>query len=134
MTESGKDNDSQMKALILCCAGPDSQDISIHLEDVGTTYKSAMDTLNNHFEPQKNVIFKRSIFRQAIQGQRRPSIIFVARLHKLPSTCKFSNQNTKIRDLLSNRLRCHIAKTQSYTKKFVEKAQAMEVAKKQSII
>ena len=41
LTASGVDNDSQMQALLLHGAGPDAQDIFMHLEDVGTTYKAA---------------------------------------------------------------------------------------------
>ena len=35
--------------LLLYCARPDVQDIFMHLQDIGTTYKAAMDALNNHF-------------------------------------------------------------------------------------
>ena len=76
MTASGTDNDSQMRALLLHFAGPDVQDIFMHLEDVGTIYKAAMDALNNHFEPKKNVVFERYVFRQAIQGTNEPSLDF----------------------------------------------------------
>ena len=48
-TASGTDNDSQMQALLLHCARPDVQDIFMHLQDIGTTCKAAMDVLNNHF-------------------------------------------------------------------------------------
>ena len=65
-----------------------------HLEDVGTTYKAAMDALNNHFEPKKNVVFGRHVFRQAIQGTNEMSLNFVRRLCKLASTCEFANPNT----------------------------------------
>ena len=71
LTASGTDNDSQMRALLLHCAGPDVQDIFMHLQDVGTTYKTAMDALNNHFEPKKNVVFERYVFRQAMQRDER---------------------------------------------------------------
>ena len=50
LTASGIDNDSQMRTLLLHCAGPDVQDIFIHVEDAGTTYNAAMDALNNHLE------------------------------------------------------------------------------------
>ena len=68
LTASGTGNDSQMGALLLHCAGPDVQNIFMHLEDVVTTCKAAMDALTNHFEPKKNVVFERHVFRQAIQG------------------------------------------------------------------
>ena len=48
-TASGTENDSQMQALLLHCARPNVQDIFMHLQDIGTTYKAAMDVLNNHF-------------------------------------------------------------------------------------
>ena len=35
LTASGADNDSQMRALLLHFAGPDVQDIFMHLQDVG---------------------------------------------------------------------------------------------------
>ena len=35
--------------LLLYCARPDVQDIFMHLQDIDTTYKAAMDALNNHF-------------------------------------------------------------------------------------
>ena len=44
----------------------------MHLEDTGTTYKAAMDTLDNHFEPKKNFMFERHVFCQSIQGTNRP--------------------------------------------------------------
>ena len=49
-----------------------AQDIFMHLEDTGTTYKAAMDTLDNHFEPKKNFMFERHVFCQPIQGTNRP--------------------------------------------------------------
>ena len=61
LTASGTDNDSQMRALLLHCAGTDVQDIFMHLQDVGATYKTAMDALYNHFEPKKNVVFERYV-------------------------------------------------------------------------
>ena len=89
-----------MRALLLHCAGTDVQDIFMHLQDVGTTYKAAMGALNNHFEPKKNVVFERHVFRQAMQGTNESSLTFVTRLCKLASTCEFANPNKEIRDQL----------------------------------
>ena len=36
----------------------------MHLEDAGTTYKAAMDALNQHFYPKKGVAFDRQVFCQ----------------------------------------------------------------------
>ena len=56
LSASVTDDDSQMKALLRHCVGPDTQDILIHL-DADATYKAAVDAFNNHFEPKKNVAF-----------------------------------------------------------------------------
>ena len=95
-----------MRALLLHCAGPDVQDIFMHLQDVGTTYKAAMGALNNHFEPKKNVVFERHVFPQAMQGTNESSLTFVTRICKLASTCKFAIRTTKsaISSLISVRL------------------------------
>ena len=91
LTASGIDNDSQMRVLLLNCAGPDVQDIFIRLEDAGLIYKAAMDALNNHFELKKNVVFERHVCCQAIQGPIEPSMNFVKRLRKLAFTCEFAD-------------------------------------------
>ena len=51
LTASGTDNDSQMRASLLHCAGPDVQDNFYAFRRRGTTCKAAIDALNNHFEP-----------------------------------------------------------------------------------
>ena len=107
LTASGTGNDSQMRALLPHCAGPDVQNIFMHLEDVGTTYKAAMDALTNHFEPKKNVVFERHVFRQAIQGAIDSSLNFVTRLRKLASTCEFANPNSEIRDQFIDKCSCN---------------------------
>ena len=140
LTASGTDNDSQMRALLFHCAGPDVQDIFMHLEDVGTTHKAAMDALNNHLEPKKNVVFERHVFRLAVEGTNEPSLNFVTRLRTLASTCEFADPNTEIRDQFidncsSNCLRRRLLQEPNLTlEKVVEKAQAMELVEKQLIV
>ena len=108
--------------------------------NVGATYKSAMDALNNHFEPKKNVAFERHVFRQAIQGTNKPSINFVTRLRKLASTCEFADENSEIRDqfidnCFSNLLRRLLLLEPNLTlEQVIGKAQAMELVEKQLII
>ena len=70
----------------------------MHLQDVGATYKAALDALNNHFEPKKNVVFKEHVFYQAMQGTNEWLLNFVTRLRKLVSTSEFANPNSEIRD------------------------------------
>ena len=139
LTASGTNNDSRMRALLLHRAGPDVQNIFMHLQDVGTIYKAAMDALNNHFEPKKNVVFERHVFRQAMPGTNESSLTFVASLRKLASTYEFANPNKDIRDQFidkrsSNRLRRRLLQEPNLTlENVVEKAQAMELVKMQSI-
>ena len=57
LSASGAGDYSQMRALLLHFAGLDVQDIFMHLEDADMTYMTAMDALNNHFEPKKSVVF-----------------------------------------------------------------------------
>ena len=98
LTASGTDNDSQMQAFLLHCVGPDVQDIFMHLQDVGTTYKAAIDAVNNHFEPKKNVVFERQVFRQAMLGTNESSLTFVTRLCKLASQvwiCQSKQRNPR---------------------------------------
>ena len=64
----------------------------------------------NHFEPEKNVVFERHVFRQAMQVTNESLLTFVTRLCKLAPTCEFSNPNSEIHDQFidkcsSNRLR-----------------------------
>ena len=58
LAASGMDADSQRQALLLHCAGTDVQDFFTHLQDVGTTYKAAMDALNNQFKPEECCILE----------------------------------------------------------------------------
>ena len=98
------------------------------------TYKAAMDALNNHFEPKKNVVFERYVFRQAMQGTNKSSLTLVTRLLKLASTCEFANPNSEIRNQFidkcsSNRIRRRLLQKPNLTlENIVEKPQAMELA------
>ena len=92
------------------------------------TYKAAMDALNNHFEPKKNVVFEKHVFRHAMQGTNKSSLTLVTRLLKLASTCEFANPNSKIRNQFidkcsSNRLRRRLLQKPNLTlENVVEKA------------
>ena len=94
-----------------------------------------MDALHNHFEPKKNVVFERHVFRQAMQGTNESSLSFVTKLRKIASTCEFVNPNSRMCDqfidkCLSNRLRrCSLQEPNLTLENVVGKAQAMELAK-----
>ena len=87
----------------------------------------------------KVVVFERHFFRQAIQETNKPSLNFVTRFCTLDSTCEFSDPNIEIRDQFidncsSNRLRRRLLQEPNLTlEEVVKKAEAMELAEKQSI-
>ena len=112
----------------------------MHLQDVGTTHMAAMDGLNNHFEPKKNVVFERHVFRQAMQGTNESSIHFVTRLRKLATTCEFANPNSEIRDEFidkcsPNRLRRRLLQEPNLTlENVVKQVEAMELPKSKQLL
>ena len=95
--------------------------------------------LNSHFEPKKNAVFVRYIFRQTTQGTNESSINFATRLCKL-ATCEFADQNTEIQyqfinKCLFNCVHRHLLQEPNLAlEKVVGNAQAMELVEKQSII
>ena len=109
----------------------------MHLENAGTAYKAAMDALNNPFEPKKNVVFERLVFRQAIQGKNESLINFVTRL---ATTCEFANENTEIQDHFidkcsSNCLRRLLLQEPNLTlEKIVGKVQVIELGKSYQLL
>ena len=132
LAPSGTDNDLQIQALLLHCAGPDGQGNFMHLSDVGTTCKAAMDA--NHFEPTKNVKFERLVFSQAIQGMNVSSINVITRLRKRVCTCEFAKSD--IRDQFigkwSSKFSCHCLQEELdlTLQNVIKKIQAMELAEK----
>ena len=78
-------------------------------------------------------------FVKLCKGTNESSLNFVTRLRKLASICEFANPNSEIRDQFidecsPNRLRRRLLQEPNLTLENVsEKAQAMELAKMQSI-
>ena len=64
------DTDSQRQTFLLHSAGADVQDNFMHLQDVGTTYKAAMDALNNHFEPEECCVLEASLSSSYARNER----------------------------------------------------------------
>ena len=78
----------------------------MHWEDGGTTCKAAMDALNDHFQPKKNVVCGRHVFRQAIQGTNKPSINLSQDLVNLPPCGNLSIKIPKSK--ISSLIRVHL--------------------------
>ena len=111
-------DDARQKALLLHCGGMDLQDVfyALEAEDDADTYAQCVKTLEAHFLPQKNIAFKRHLFRQLEQGASETVDQYVCRLREKASTCEFSNVDESIRDQLIDK--CRDARLR---RKFLEK-------------
>jgi hypothetical protein len=57
-------DDAQKRAVLLYVAGPSVHKIFKTLQDTGTDFKTALEKLDEYFQPQKNVIYERYVFKQ----------------------------------------------------------------------
>lgn len=133
---SGIESDTQKRALLLHCAGKDTQEIFKTLSDTGTTYAHALAKLNEYFQPKQNVSFQRHLFRREKQRPEETVTEFVVRLRKHASTCAFPEDEVEnfIRDQVvdkctSKKLREKLLSEANLTlKKTLELAQAREAS------
>ena len=86
---SGISDQKQKRAILLHLAGAEVQEIFKTLPDTGDDYKTALEKLNAHFNPCKNIAFERHVFRQATQSADESMDAFVTRLKTLAKTCQF---------------------------------------------
>ena len=96
---SGVIDQKQKRAVLLHLAGPDVQEIFETLPNTGDDYKTALEKLNEYFQPKRNIPFERHVFRQASQQPDESMDVFVTRLRTLSKTCDFGEQmDEAIRD------------------------------------
>ena len=62
---AGVKNDAQKRALLLHLGGESLQKIFIGLTETGNKFDEALAVLNKHFEPKKNIRYKRTLLFQA---------------------------------------------------------------------
>ncbi|CAB4008082.1 Transposon Ty3-I Gag-Pol poly [Paramuricea clavata] len=86
---SGISDQKQKRAILLHLVGSEVQEIFETLPDTGEDYKTALEKLNAHFNPCKNIAFERHVFRQATQRADESMDAFVTRLRTLAKTCQF---------------------------------------------
>ena len=60
-------DDAQKHAALLYVAGPSVHKIFKTLQDTETDFKTALEKLDEYFQPQKNVIYERYVFKQTHQ-------------------------------------------------------------------
>lgn len=58
----GVTNTTQKRALLLHSAGPEIQDTSYTLEDMGADYQTALNKLDEYFKPKGNVLYGHHMF------------------------------------------------------------------------
>ncbi|CAB3981251.1 Retrovirus-related Pol poly from transposon [Paramuricea clavata] len=88
----------QKRALLLYVSGPAVHKIFNTLTDTGTDYKTAVEKLDSYFQPQKNVIYERYVFKQTRPSPDELVDHFITRLRQLADTCEFASVEDEIRD------------------------------------
>ena len=98
-------------ALLLHLGGPDLQEVfhAIVSEPVKVeSLDAAVEILDAHFLPKRNVTYERHVFHQESQKPGEPIDVFVTRLRKLAKTCEYgAMQSDMIRDQMIDRCHSH---------------------------
>ena len=131
--------DTQKRALLLHCAGPNVQDIFGTLSNTGSEYAIALSKLNMYFTPIVNVPYTRHVFRQMKQNEGETILQFVTRLRIVANDCDYgNNRDDFVRDqviekCLQKSLRVKFLSERGITlSKLLEMSQAHESANRQA--
>ena len=84
--------EKRKRALLIYLAGETVADIFATLPDTGDDYRTAIAKLNEHFEPQQNLLHETYLFRQAKQEANETLAQFHVRLQTLASRCDFGDR------------------------------------------
>ena len=84
--------EKRKRALLIYLAGETVADIFATLTDTGDDYRTAITKLNEHFEPQKNVLHETYMFRQAKQEANETLSQFHVHLQTLANRCDFGDR------------------------------------------
>ncbi len=125
---------TQKRALLLHMAGESVQKAFKGLKDTGDTdnFDAAVKALNDHFLPQKNYRFERSVFLEATQQTDETVDQYVARLRSLALTCDFTDTDDAIADHIirtcrSTRLkRCVLRDSNATLETILKEGRALE--------
>ena len=137
---SGVREDGQKKAILLHQAGMEVQRIFRTLTVAGDSFDDAINALDNHFVPKKNVAYERHVFRQACQGPSETMDGYLTRLRNLIKSCEYpaAEVNFNLRDQIiekcySKKLRVRFLRERNLTlDNIVEMARAHEMAESQA--
>ena len=131
--------DTQKRALLLYCAGPNAQDIFGTLSNTDSEYAIALSKLNIYFTPIVNVSCTCYVFRQMKHNEGETILQFVIRLRIVANDCDYgNNRDDFVRDqviekCLQKSLRVKILSEREITlSKLLEMSQAHESANHQA--
>ena len=93
ITATNITNDKQKRNLLLHLAEPNVQKIFKTLCEPAEerTFKSASEVLDSYFLPEKNVVYERCIFGEAVEEPHESLHQFDTRLRNLSDHCQFEN-------------------------------------------
>ena len=132
-------DDAQKRAVLLYVAGPSVHKIFKTLQDTGTDFKTALEKLNEYFQPQKNIIYERYVFKQTHPTPGESADSYITRLRTLAQTCEFGNAENEIRDQFVMTCSSHTFRTKLLREKdltlgkLIGMARAKELAEKQAL-
>ena len=90
---------TQKRALLLHCDGPNVQDIFVTLSNTGSEYAIVLSKLNIYFTPIVSVPYTRHVFRQMKQDEGETILQFVTRLRIVANDCDYGdNRYDFVRD------------------------------------
>ncbi|CAB3986500.1 Transposon Tf2-9 poly [Paramuricea clavata] len=131
-------DDAQKRAVLLYVAGPSVHKIFKTLQDTGTDFKTALEKLDEYFQPQKNVIYERYVFKQTHPTPGESVDSYITRLRTLAETCEFESAENEIRDQFVMTCSSHgfrtklLRETDLTLAKLITMARAKELAEKQA--
>ena len=96
----GIEDPKQTRALLLHYSGPEVDEIFDTLENTGEDkdYKTAVEKLTAHFNPQVNTTYEVYNFRKAQQNEGESLDSFHTRLRTLAKTCEFGAADKEIKE------------------------------------
>ena len=133
------DDKKQKRALLLHYAGPDVDDIFDTLPDTGENddYDTAVEKLNEYFNPQVNTTYEVYSFRMAKQKEGESLDSYHTRLRQLAKTCQFADQDKEIKDHIiltctSNALRRRALRDDFTLANLLKHGRALEMSESQA--
>ena len=105
VSKLNKDENEVQVSTLLYCMGPESEQVYSNFkftnEDDRNNFKKVMEKFDQHFIPQRNVIFERARFNQRCQEENESIEAYVRALFEFAEHCDFENRKEDfIRDRL----------------------------------